>query len=86
MSDEQLLQFVDAIIYDFPGYVRVTSLTLEKLNDINDGVLLAASRGKELKQASGEIKFLWVGVRTPQAEEKDDAEPAKNVKQRARRR
>lgn len=68
MTDEQIYRFVESIINDFPGYVKINVLTLERTGEITDEVLRAAGRGKFPELVKGTMEFHWVGVREVSAE------------------
>lgn len=63
MTDEQIFQFVNALLTRFPGYIKITRLTLTRQGDITDTTLLAAGRGQFPELVTGEMEFHWIGVR-----------------------
>lgn len=63
MTDEQIFQFVNALLTRFPGYIKITRLTLARQGDITDQTLLAAGRGQFSELVTGEMEFYWIGVR-----------------------
>lgn len=69
MTDEQIYRFIEAILTQFPGYIKITRFELERKGDITDDVLLAASRGKFPDLVTGVVEFNWIGVREIKAEE-----------------
>lgn len=73
LSDEQLYRFVQAISKDFPGYVRITKVTIERKGSIDDTTLINAGKGIFPELVEGSIEFQWIAVKKPVAEE-----PARN--------
>ncbi|MCH2546092.1 MAG: hypothetical protein MK052_00575 [Alphaproteobacteria bacterium] len=71
MTDYQIIQFFDAILNDFPGYVKVNRFSLTKKEDITDQTLVEASRGKFPELVLGDIEFNWIGVREVEEETKN---------------
>lgn len=69
MTDVQIYRFVEAMLADFPGYVKITAFTLERSGEITDDVLRATGNGQVPKLVKGTMEFYWVGVREVEKEE-----------------
>lgn len=68
MTDVQIYRFIEAVLDDFPGYVKITAFTLERTGEVTDSVLRAAGRGEVPKLVKGTMEFYWVGVREVDAQ------------------
>lgn len=79
LTDEQLYRFLEAVIVDFPGYVKVNKVVLEKKGDINDAILIAAGRGKFVPLVSGQLEFNWIAMKKNAPESSSSEEPAEEV-------
>lgn len=63
MTDEQVFRFVDALLKNFPGYVKIDSFTITKRGEITQTVIQQAQRGQFPELVVGELQFHWIGVR-----------------------
>lgn len=63
MTDEQIFRFLQALLGNFPGYVKVESLTLSKQGEITQSIIQQAQRGQFPELVTGELVFYWIGVR-----------------------
>lgn len=63
MTDVQIYRFIEAVLDDFPGYVKITAFTLERTGEVTAEVLRATGRGTVPKLVKGTMEFYWVGVR-----------------------
>lgn len=59
ISDEYALSFVDAVMNNLPGYVKLEKLSLTRIGEITDETLLRVSRGEIPELVTGEITFQW---------------------------
>lgn len=80
MTDEDMIQFVEALYRDFPGYVKIKSLELKRNNDISDEALVGLASGRRPELVSGQMLFSWMGVKEVVAEEASKEEGAANAK------
>lgn len=67
MTDEQLFKFMEAIIVDFPGYVKINKVSIDKRGDIDDAALLSAGRGRFTDFVSGTMEFNWIAIKKLEA-------------------
>lgn len=63
MTDEQIFQFMNALLTRFPGYIKMTRVDLTRQGEITDATLVAAGRGQFPDLVTGEMEFHWIGVR-----------------------
>lgn len=63
MTDEQIFQFMNALLTRFPGYIKITRVVLTRQGEITDATLVAAGRGQFPDLVTGEMEFHWIGVR-----------------------
>ncbi|MGB1540288.1 MAG: hypothetical protein ACPG80_04955, partial [Rickettsiales bacterium] len=63
MVDEQAINFVWRVLQEFPGYVKVNKLDIEKTGEITEAALKGISRGRIPRLVKGSIEFDWIGVR-----------------------
>lgn len=68
MTDVQLYRFIETIMQSFPGYVKVTKLTITRSGEITDNVIASAGRGRFPELVTAEMIFNWIGVREVEAE------------------
>lgn len=66
MTDEQIFQFIHALLTRFPGYIKITRVALTRQGEITDATLVAAGRGQFPELVTGEMEFHWIGVREVQ--------------------
>lgn len=63
ISDEMIMGFTNDVARQFLGYVNITEFSMEKESDINGEALYAVSKGKKPGIVSGELKFVWLGLK-----------------------
>ena len=59
ISDQYAMSFVDAVKKELPGYVKILSLRINKLDGINEQVIIQASRGEFPSLVKARLQFLW---------------------------
>ncbi|MCD6035569.1 MAG: hypothetical protein K0R63_1310 [Rickettsiales bacterium] len=59
LSDEYALSFVDSILHDLPGYVKIEYLKISRSQDLNHDSLLRISKGEKPALVLGELTFKW---------------------------
>lgn len=69
LTDTQVYAYLDTLLQDFPGYVKITKFSMEKDGEINDAVLRAAGSGRFPNLVKTQIEFYWIGVREVTPEE-----------------
>lgn len=72
MTDGQIYRFINSLLTEFPGYIKITKLTLIKQGEITDSTLKAAVRGNFPDMVKAEIEFNWIGVREVAEETPDN--------------
>lgn len=80
LSDEQVFRFLEAILEEFPGYVRITGLAITKQEDVTDDMLVAASKGLEPKLVSAKLDFQWIGVQEVTLKQEQQQQEGKNAR------
>lgn len=63
MTDGQIYRFINSLLTEFPGYIKITSLTMTKQSEITESTLKSAARGNFPDMVKAEIEFNWIGVR-----------------------
>jgi type II secretory pathway pseudopilin PulG len=71
LTDRQVYAFLDTLLTDFPGYVKITKFSMEKDGEITDAVLRSAGKGNFPNLVKTQFEFYWIGVRevAPEGEE-----------------
>lgn len=64
VSDEELFAFIQTLPKELPGAVRVTKFSFNRINPVNDDQLLAITQKGAVAMLSGDMQFLWMGIRT----------------------
>ena len=64
LTDEYLFSFIDALIHELSGYMRIENMQLRRELPINNDILLKISHGDTPALVSGEIVFHWLGLKT----------------------
>lgn len=75
LSDELLLSFTNAVKYRLPGVVRLNSLSFERTGEVNRDILLSITRGELPALVKGDLKFKWLGVKSPEAKSEGSSAP-----------
>jgi len=63
LSDNSVYGFIEAIQGKLPGMVIVNNLKLTRTNSLSRNILLDLSQHKITPMISGELSFIWVGIR-----------------------
>lgn len=63
LSDEDIFRFMESLLTDFPGYVKIENVLISKKADITPEVLTAISAGDIKPIVEATIDFQWLGVR-----------------------
>jgi gas vesicle protein len=71
LSDQYIYQFIEALHQDFPGFVAMKSLSLQRRQSINIDVLSQISRGNPIETVSGNVAFNWYGFIRKKVEEEN---------------
>jgi hypothetical protein len=85
MTDEQIYRFLDAILGQFPGYIKVTRFELTRVSNISDDIFLTASKGTFPELVKGLLEFNWIGVREILPDEISETEAAAPATRNRRR-
>ncbi len=59
VSDEILLQFVDALLKNAPGFITIQSLEMTKKDDLTQDVISKATKGDLANLVEAKIVFSW---------------------------
>ncbi len=76
LTDELVLSFVHELFDEFPGYVSITSLDLEKVGDINEQTVATIKTGVFPILVKGILVFEWIKVGSPKTAETKDTNKA----------
>lgn len=63
VSDEELFAFIQAVPKELPGAVRMVKFGFNRINPVSDDQLLAITQKGAVPMVSGEMQFLWMGIR-----------------------
>lgn len=77
MTDVQLYGFLEKLVEEFPGYVKLESLELKKKGDITPAVFEQVGKGEIPELATGKVVFHWIGVREIAKKEGEAADAAR---------
>jgi hypothetical protein len=58
-SDEILLQFIDSLVKNVPGFIAIESLEMNKKNDLTKDVISKIARGEKVNPVEAKIVFSW---------------------------
>lgn len=59
ISDEILLQFIDSIIKNSPGFISLQSIEISKKSELTDTIILKASHGDFVNLTEAIATFIW---------------------------
>ena len=74
VSDEELFAFIQGLPRELPGALRITKFSFNRTNAVSDDLLLAITQKGAVSMLSGDMQFLWMGIRTVSADEKNPKE------------
>jgi hypothetical protein len=64
MSDEDIVAFMDDMEKELSGFVRVTTFSIVKSEKVSNENLLTISQRGTFPMVRGEIKFIWMGIKS----------------------
>lgn len=69
-SDEKVYQFIEALQKEFPGYVKITKFTLNRLELPSVESLRLISQGKTPALVNGSVEFTWYALKAVEPKDK----------------
>jgi hypothetical protein len=55
--------FLNELKEQFPGYVKINTVSINRDRALTNDILLQLSRGSQPELVTAEISFLWLGLR-----------------------
>lgn len=62
LTDEDVYRLVRIMNNKLPGFIRVTSVTMEKKAELSQSILAQVRRGGAYPMITGQVKFDWYGM------------------------
>lgn len=62
ISDVHVFDFIDAVLNEYPGYVHITSLTMNRSQMITKDVLTQIANGGKPSLVDAKLDFIWYGL------------------------
>jgi hypothetical protein len=59
ITDEYVFSFIDAVLKELPGYVKVEMLQMSRTGEVNDDLLRRISKGENPELVAGSMTFQW---------------------------
>jgi hypothetical protein len=63
ITDEYAIGFINAIMRNMPGYVRIDQVSLRKSSPLTPDTISRLSKGETVTLVSGDLTFLWQGLK-----------------------
>lgn len=80
VSDEELFAFIQGLPRELPGALRMTKLSFNRTNAVSDDLLLAITQKGAMSMLSGDLQFVWMGIRTVSVDKPGDDRNPKTKK------